>query len=44
MFVDFCLAKLWMTETLHIKELCLLFKIEEKEKRALTVRSPILMV
>lgn len=35
MFVDFCLAKLWVIETPHIKELCLLFKIEEKEKTGL---------
>lgn len=35
MFVDFCLAKLWVIETPHIKELCLLFEIEEKEKTGL---------
>lgn len=32
MFVDFCLAKLWMTEARHIKEFRLLFKIEEKRR------------
>lgn len=40
MFVNFCLAKLWMTATPHIRELCLLFKIEEKEKRGLNSQEP----
>lgn len=38
--MDLCLATLWMTETPHIKELCLLLKIEEKEKRGLNTREP----
>lgn len=41
MFVDFCLAKLWVIETPHIKELCLLFKIEEKEKTGLNSWVPV---